>query len=192
MEKWWRWHFSSFVVYIKKGYSFFHTYTSTCLVFLNFGICWLDVPNLVKRINSPIEIILFAIYIYIYRLSNPRSLSSYLWLSTFEELINPKARYTFSQENVFLLYKRILDCISSNTFLKRVNKILISFIFSSCFESDRRLRCSNFNNSSESVLFEAKVKNIVHIWKLAVIFIYWNKLTGFWRESSLCMSYFSL
>ena len=127
-------------------------------------------PNLVKRINLPIEIIFFAIhiYIYFYRLSNPRSLSSYLWLSTFEELINPKARYTFSQENVFLLHKRILDCISSNTFLKRVNKILISFIFSSCFESDRRLRCSNFHNSSESVLFEAKVKNIVYIWKLAV------------------------
>ena len=27
------------------------------------------------------------------------------------------------------MYKRILDCISSKTFAKRVNKILISFIF---------------------------------------------------------------
>ena len=29
----------------------------------------------------------------------------------------------------FCVYKRISDCISSKTFLKRVNKILISFIF---------------------------------------------------------------
>ena len=35
----------------------------------------------------------------------------------------------FFTEKCFFMYKRILDCISSKTFAKRVNKILISFIF---------------------------------------------------------------
>ena len=35
----------------------------------------------------------------------------------------------FRRKMFFFVYKRILDCISSKTFLKRVNKILISFIF---------------------------------------------------------------
>ena len=35
----------------------------------------------------------------------------------------------FHREMFFFVYKRIPDCISSKTFLKRVNEILISFIF---------------------------------------------------------------
>ena len=45
----------------------------------------------------------------------------------------------------FFMYKRILDCISSKISLERVSKILISFVFSLCFENDKRLRCSNFD-----------------------------------------------
>ena len=35
----------------------------------------------------------------------------------------------FHRKMFFFVYKRILDCTSSKTFLKRVNKILISFFF---------------------------------------------------------------
>ena len=35
----------------------------------------------------------------------------------------------FHRKMFFFVYKRISDCISSKTFLKRVNKILVSFIF---------------------------------------------------------------
>ena len=35
----------------------------------------------------------------------------------------------FRRKMFFFVYKRILDCISSKTFLKRVNKVLVSFFF---------------------------------------------------------------
>ena len=54
----------------------------------------------------------------------------------------------FAGKCFFFVFKRILDCISSKKFLISINKSLISFIFSLCFESDKRLHSSNFNTGS--------------------------------------------
>ena len=69
--------------------------------------------------------------------------------------VNPKDRYTFSQENIFLrVYKRILDCILSKTFLERVNKILISFFFYYCETTQRTIPLfKNWLKSKSSTQF---------------------------------------
>ena len=77
--------------------------------------CWLNMSNLVKRINLSTEK-LFVTFDF-WRIDK-----------TLVKLIQ-KNDTLFQRKMFFCVDKRVLECIPSKTFLKCVNKILWSFIF---------------------------------------------------------------